>query len=384
MSDEATMMERHASYIPNYSEDYYRQRLATEEAELARIKSLRVSRDNFGEEAAWTKKKQIADTEATIANLRNILAQGNPGEVPLMETLDDLAQFVDYEAEVVETAAMDLPNGAVRTEALGQAEAMEEAAEALQDASEAAAETAAEVFVETGIPSSEQPTDVVAGNPMSDDDLNFMYSHARGYAERAGLDELDPDDYARWFMGRFGGEDELPDVSHRIQYWDHYLPTVEGNPVSQGNAPAVRQEAGQSHLQGTGQAGQRATQAQSYVGTGNPVRQGNSPSANVGVSNRAAGGARNVTVGNPVEDREAETARVRAAFPHWTDEQVAAYVDSLLALQESIDAITDGNPDVPEVLEEAAEDVAERETVTEDEEPLVTHWFFRERHFKRK
>jgi len=84
--------------------------------------------------------------------------------VPLHEQLAAAADHVDYEAEVVGEAADDL-TGEIAADAHDQAEAMSDAADALDDAADEARETAAEVFNETGIPETEQPAEVVTGNP---------------------------------------------------------------------------------------------------------------------------------------------------------------------------------------------------------------------------
>jgi hypothetical protein len=260
------------------------------------------------------------------------LIEGNPGEQPLMVTLDELANFVGYEAKVVEVAAENIDDPGVKQEAEQQAEAMEDAAESLHEAAEQAADTASEVFNETGVPSDEQGAEVVAGNPAAE---------------------------------------QLP------------------------NAPATRQEAGQALQVGTGQPGQHAIQPQTIVGVGNPVVQGITPSNRVGVANRASGGARNALVGNPGDPGEsvhalaAELDRVKAL--DWNSEAdkeavVTALERAIQALEgaNSFGYVTGGNPDLPEPLEDAAETVAEAETVTEDEPPAIEHWYFRSRNVGKK
>jgi hypothetical protein len=77
-----------------------------------------------------------------------------------------MAQWADYEAEVVEAAADDpaVPDD-VAEAAQDQADAMHDAADALDDAADEAAETAAEVFSDTNVPSEESSEPVVTGNP---------------------------------------------------------------------------------------------------------------------------------------------------------------------------------------------------------------------------
>lgn len=96
---------------------------------------------------------------------------GNPGEVPLHQLLGELADFVEYEAQVVEETAEEIDDEEIAEAAEEQAEAMHDAADALGDAAEEAADTAAKVFVETNVPSSDQaPTTsegtAVVGNPV--------------------------------------------------------------------------------------------------------------------------------------------------------------------------------------------------------------------------
>lgn len=99
--------------------------------------------------------------------MSDIWLKGNPDGTPLMASLAEIAQWADYEAEVVDAAAdePDVPDD-VASAAADQADAMHAAADALSEASDQAAVTAAAAFVDTGIPSDENPEHVVQGNPQ--------------------------------------------------------------------------------------------------------------------------------------------------------------------------------------------------------------------------
>jgi hypothetical protein len=98
---------------------------------------------------------------------------GGVSGIPLHEQLAAAADHVEYEAEVVEDAAEELPPGDVKDAAEDQAEAMHDAAEALDEAADEARDAAAEIFTETGTPedvTATEPTpegDVVGGNPFA-------------------------------------------------------------------------------------------------------------------------------------------------------------------------------------------------------------------------
>ena len=100
-----------------------------------------------------------------------IRIEGDPRSVTLHEVLSALADWLAYEADVVDEAAGGT-SGAVAEKAEKQAEAMSEAAEAVADAADAARETAAKVFDESGVAASdvagtETPEGkVLGGNPL--------------------------------------------------------------------------------------------------------------------------------------------------------------------------------------------------------------------------
>lgn len=133
-----------------------------------------------------TEEETMADETGAVRRIERegFVIEGNPEGVPLHEAMGAMADWLDYEAAVVEEAAEELEEAAEEleesdhvteaeveaveeiAEAAGeQAEAMEEAAEALEEASEEAAETAAKVYTETGVPADQQAAPVVAGNP---------------------------------------------------------------------------------------------------------------------------------------------------------------------------------------------------------------------------
>lgn len=317
---------------------------------------------------------------------------GNPGNVPLMETLSDVAQFVDYEAEVVATAAEQIDDPAIAREAEQQAEAMEDAAEALQEASEAAAETAAEVFNETGVPSDEQGAEVVAGNPVTID--NALVDRLAEVHYREELESMAAQAEAGTLYPG-AGKDFQEAWAETYRQAAAKAASIEGNPVTQSNAPASRQTAGQSNLQGVGAPGQHASQPQTIV-AGNPiVNNAASMGASTGVSNRAAGGASNVIIGNPGDPGEAahqlRAERNRIAKLNWREDALGRTerdgilealdkVISDLEASQQFGYVTEGNPiDAEDVVEE----IAEKETITEDEAPTIDHWFFRPLHLSK-
>src|SRR5690606_28371363 len=125
----------------------------------------------------------LLESERTAEEIRNDVGKGNlesyaktlavqtgnPSGVPLHEALADLAQWTEYEANVVQEAVDEIDGASIANTADQQAESMHEAADMLDEAAEDAAETAAEVFVETGIPSDENTEPVVSGNPSIGD-----------------------------------------------------------------------------------------------------------------------------------------------------------------------------------------------------------------------
>ena len=111
--------------------------------------------------------------ESPLGNEYGKALQGNPGEGTLHGMLSDVADHVDYEASVVETAADEIEDDDIREAAEEQAEAMADAADALDEAAEAAADTAAEIFTETGTAQDDPQADpaleeVRDGNPTPD------------------------------------------------------------------------------------------------------------------------------------------------------------------------------------------------------------------------
>lgn len=176
------------------------------------------------------------DPNRLKAKLEAKVKDGNPAGVPLFESLDDLASWVDYEAEVVDEAADELSDPDTKKAAQDQADAMHEASDELEEASDEAKEAAAKTFADTGTPSSQQEAEHVAGNPGEITDSNKIASASASSSESAN------------------------DI-------------VQGNPetTEQGpHAPARRQAAGESTPQGTGTTGTRTGQEGAIVG-GNPT-----------------------------------------------------------------------------------------------------------------
>lgn len=162
----------------------------------------------------------------------DIIITGNPGDnIPLHETLAAVAQWVDYEADVVETAAEEIDDKSIANAAEDQAEAMHEAADRLDDAAEDAADTAAEVFVETGVPSDEQTAEVVAGNPTEYDVLPSEYYVVNTQTGEVlfGPDSLDRTNRHMIELGQTYPKDEFGGVPLGIIYGnpsDHPLAEV--------------------------------------------------------------------------------------------------------------------------------------------------------------
>ena len=107
--------------------------------------------------------------KAKTVSIEGMTISGNPEGVPLHEAMAGMADWLDYEANVVADAADEIDDPEIAAAADDQAEAMEEAAEALDEAADEARETAAEVFTETGTPQDEQEAEVVAGNATAPD-----------------------------------------------------------------------------------------------------------------------------------------------------------------------------------------------------------------------
>ena len=159
---------------------------------------------------------------------------GNPGNVPLHESLAEIAEWVDYEAEVVKAAAGEIEEKDIAAAAVDQAEAMTEASAALSDAAKSAAETAAEAFVEDGTPAVDKAGEdnpegqAVGGNPMTE-------AYKSGY-ERGKAYDGSPDDAPDPLSGEFAGESmnellgegftEDDADEYEAGYWD----AINGNP----------------------------------------------------------------------------------------------------------------------------------------------------------
>lgn len=106
---------------------------------------------------------------AKTTTIEGMTITGNPEGVPLHEAMAGMADWLDYEADVVQAAADEIADPEIAAAADEQAEAMEEASDALDEAADEARETAAEVFTETGISQDEQTSELVAGNATAPD-----------------------------------------------------------------------------------------------------------------------------------------------------------------------------------------------------------------------
>lgn len=215
---------------------------------------------------------------ARTVTREGITITGNPEGVPLHEALSAVGDWLDYEGEVVEAAADELADTAPEVAELAedQAESMQEAAEAVEEAAADARETAAEVFTETGVPSDEQPAEVVSGNPegttepqqltppevssietsamgnpIDTESARYEEGRIRGEAVRADIlaEGGDLDDAPAPLSGEMGGE-SIPEIfgsweaateeamdDYEAGYWG----AVYGNPTSRQIVRAVRQ-----------------------------------------------------------------------------------------------------------------------------------------------
>jgi len=272
------------------------------------------------EEAEDYIKDWELDRIAAELGKQAVVIEGNPTGAPLHEALAEAAQVVDYEAAVVETAAEEIEDPAIASAAEDQAEAMHEAADALDEAAEAAAETAAEVFNETGIPSDENPETVIAGNPA------------------------DP------------GE-PLPNP-------DPEVAALAGNPFAPRRLAVLRGNPSTSHWfnEGRERGAELHDQLVSEYGSIADVPEDDFLSAPL--SGEFAGESIPEIFGSWEEATEDNMDAYEAGY--W-DAMYGNPIDAPIAETVATTVSGGGTPT----------EIAERETVTEDEAPSITHWFFR-------
>jgi hypothetical protein len=184
--------------------------------------------DNLGGAVrAWSPDEARRAVEDTLA--------GNPGDTSLHESLAVVADWLDYEAEVVAGAADEIEDETIAEAAADQAQEMGDAAEAVDDAAEAARAAAAEVFAEgDGRGAVEQDGAegvAVAGNPMAE--AMAAYRYARDFADDDAAFEFSQWYDSEWIRPYERGEvSDVPSLPHAFDAWEKI---VKGNP---GNAPA--------------------------------------------------------------------------------------------------------------------------------------------------
>lgn len=281
------------------------------------------------------------------------IVMGNPGEVPLHVNLATLAQWAEYEAKVVEEAATEITDPEIKAAAKRQVEGMNEAAEALDKAAESAAETAAEVFVETGVPSDQNPEPVVAGNPSNLWSPWTVFVSDFGYivARRTtGLGDWDKQEF-------------VTDESGRIAYFNSKAEAQaianEKNAVTHGNPSKFYRmgyELGKDRLAEAG-------------GDPDQVREP--------LSGEFAGESISEILGEDFDDdEEMEAAADDFEAGYWAavygNPGVPVVSDVAKATGKALD--TTAEAITPEVVQKEI-----RETVAEDIAPEPTDWLFRPR-----
>lgn len=298
-----------------------------------------------------------------------IVEVGNPGNIPLHESLGAISDWVEYEASVVDSAAEEIEDSDVKEAAEKQADAMEEAAESLEEASEEAADTAAEIYTETGVPSDEQGNPVVAGNPADRYHVRWYDTSKRfpdgkffsqGYfdskekaEEWAKKNEKDlPEDYeilTEKDMIEMGNpEGNAPGADGSTS------PVVEGNPRKSRPDSEWYKEGYQAGLEYKGADDAPDPLSGEWAGQSIPEIFGSWEDATDEAMDSYETGYWAAVYGNPIEDIPAEVAE---------------------NVEETVGEAT------PEPIQEAVEEAVSEEQ-TSDVPPAPTDWLFKERTFR--